>query len=113
MFVLLTGTRKGEASGLTWEGVDFEGKTLTFYDTKNGSYRTIPITLHLGEILERRKEQAAGSEYVFPSERSKSGHITDMNRTRDRVREAADFSMHDLRRTYATVLESLEVSQMP
>jgi integrase len=66
-------------------------------------------------ILEKRSEQAAsGEEFVFPSKRSQSGHITDKSGKGGfwrRVTERAglystdsskNLQVHDLRRTLAT-----------
>ena len=43
-FCYLTGCRRGEAIKATWDGLDWNKKILTFYDTKNGTHHT--ITLH-------------------------------------------------------------------
>ena len=67
LFVLETGLRTGELTGLTWNDIDFENKTLTVdrsveYSDKDGgwragppktlrSYRTIPLTRKAYEIL--------------------------------------------------------------
>jgi integrase len=63
----------------------------------------------LVELLERRHAEAAGA-FVFPGD-GKEGHIVEPRKQVLRVsRESGvDFRVHDLRRTFATVAESLDI----
>ena len=54
-FAYLTGARQGEQLRLKLEHVDFERRVLTFYDTKNGEDRTIPLSDTAFEILKRHR----------------------------------------------------------
>lgn len=42
-FLLYTGCRVSEALNLDWKDVDFDGGSVTFWDTKNGEERSIPL----------------------------------------------------------------------
>lgn len=57
-------------------------------------------------------ESRLASPFVFPGE-GKSGHIVDPQKTIESVTEATGiiFSCHDLRRTFATIAESLDLSR--
>lgn len=107
--VLFTGLRRQEAASLRWSDIDLISKTLTVRDTKNGMPHTLPLPGFLADMLARRKE-LVGSSFVFPAD-SASGHLVDPGKARAVVTKAAgvEFTMHDLRRTFATVAESLDV----
>ena len=62
-------------------------------------------------LFERRREATGGKGYVFPSE-SKAGHLGDPRKTLLKVREASGttFTNHDLRRTFSTIAEGLDLS---
>lgn len=50
-FLLYTGARVSEALHLDWKDVDFENDSVTFWDTKNGDERTIPLVAKSREAL--------------------------------------------------------------
>jgi integrase len=54
VFLLDTGCRPGEAYKLTSRDVNFETGMVTFWETKNGSSRSVPMTLRVRESLSRR-----------------------------------------------------------
>jgi integrase len=103
--VLLTGLRKEEAAGLQWADINFEARTLTVLDPKNHNAHTLPLSGFLVTLL--RSRQGNGSEYVFPG---KTGGKLDNLYKSIRTASAAagfEFRPHDLRRTFATVSETL------
>lgn len=112
VFTLLTGARREEAASLQWSEVDFSERSIKFMKTKNGDDRTIPLTNHLEQMLKRRQAESAGSPFVFASTLSKGGYIAEPKYALAAIQEGhkVNVSMHDLRRTYATTLESLDVS---
>jgi integrase len=68
LFALSSGARRGEILGLKWKDVDFDRKTATFRDTKNGENRTIPLSSTLVDcLLQERRKRIIPSEFVFPS----------------------------------------------
>lgn len=109
MLVILTGLRRGEAETLRWEHVDFEGRTLTVLDTKNHENHTLPISDYIFEILQRRRTKAT-NEYVFTASHGK-GYLREPRKAMLQViaKSGVSFTVHDLRRTFATVAESLDV----
>jgi integrase len=109
MFCLLTGCRREEAAGLKWSDVDLNGRTFTLRDTKNRLDHTLPMTDWLAAMFDRRKE-AAQSEYVFPGA-GKSGRLVEPRKVMAHVIKASgvEFTIHDLRRTFASIAEMLGV----
>lgn len=111
LLLLFTGLRRQEAARLVWDEVDFQSRTLTVTDTKNREHHVLPLSDFLYELLERRKREPGTSPYVFPGEGTK-GHLVEPRKQWQRViRESGiDFTLHDLRRTFATAVNNLERS---
>ena len=110
LMVLFTGLRKNEAAKLKWSDIDLKAKTLIVEETKNHQPHTLPLSDYLFELLTRRQQQA-GSEYVFPST-GKGGYIVEPRKQTAKVTEDSGvmFTIHDLRRTFITIAESLDIS---
>lgn len=109
--LLFTGLRKMEAAQLRWQDVDLPGKSLTIKDTKNREPHTLPLPDYLLALLERRKAQHEGaSDWVFPSPRDE-GHLREPRHAIDQVSKLSgvEFTLHDLRRTFATLAEGLDI----
>lgn len=108
--LLFTGLRRGEASRLMWKDVDFKDRTLTILETKNHQTHTLPLSHFLYVLLEERKSYSE-SDYVFPS-RAKCGYLTEPRTAVTKVCEnsGVTFALHDLRRTFSTYAESLDIS---
>lgn len=110
LLVLFTGLRKEEAACLTWSNIDLQAKTLKTMDTKNHLDHTLPLSDYLFKMLKRRQAHAV-NEFVFPSV-SGIGHLTDQTRQMNKViqESGVHFTIHDLRRTFITIAESLDIS---
>lgn len=108
-FLLFTGLRKMEAARLTWDRVSFDDNTFTISDTKNGKPHTLPLSPFLRELLETTKA-VADSEWVFPSPVGKQ-HLKEPRGAIRQVSAALNkpFILHDLRRTFITIAESLDI----
>ena len=106
--MLLTGARPGEVLALRWEDVNTQWKGISIRDKVEGT-REIPATpylLHLLAALPRR------NEWVFPSNTSASGCLTEPNNPHTRARKAAGLeglTLHGLRRSFKSLTEWLEV----
>ena len=109
LLILFTGLRRQEAAKLKWENVDLQAKTLTIDDTKNSQRHILPLSSFLYELLERRKAHTV-SEYVFDGS-GKDGHIIEQRKQMAKVIQATgiNFTVHDLRRTFITIAESLDI----
>ena len=110
LFVLFSGLRRREASNLRWDQVDVRHSTVRIIDTKNGRPLTLPLSSPLLAILANRQKNL--SPWVFPGKNQDrpiaepKGHVR-------RVSELSgvEFTIHDLRRTFITVAESLDISK--
>ncbi|HKF93200.1 MAG TPA: tyrosine-type recombinase/integrase, partial [Gammaproteobacteria bacterium] len=109
LLLILTGLRNREAATLQWENVDLTGKTLTVYDTKNRQDHTLPLSDYLFAMLTTRHANRINA-YVFPAA-SGNGHLRTSQTSIAKVRAASgvSFTPHDLRRTFATVADSLDI----
>jgi integrase len=109
LFIIFTGLRQSEASGLLWEDVDFNNKLFTVRDTKNHTDHTLPLTDYLIYLLEDRKNNST-SIFVF-SGNNPDKHIVNPHKQIKKVRENSGvyFTQHDLRRTFATIADSLDI----
>lgn len=111
ILLLFTGLRKGEAERLRWSDVDLNDRTITVTQTKNGDVLTLPLSTHLFQLFQRRHQRYGGGEYVFPSDGQK-GHLTEPKKGIYRIITATgiQFSCHDLRRTFLTIAEGMDIS---
>ena len=107
--VLLTGLRRTEAATLTWDQIDFKEKTLTITETKNNRVHRLPFSKAIEELLQRRFDEKS-SPFVFPSD-AERGHLSEPRTAIARVTKLSgvSFTLHDLRRTFITAAERLEI----
>ncbi len=108
LFILLTGLRREEAATLKWTDVDIEARTFTLADTKAHRSHTLPLSDFLLEMVERRKAGAKG-QYVFADLHDRK--VSNLRYAIEKVENASSvsFCVHDLRRTFATIAESLDI----
>lgn len=108
LFILFTGLRRREATNLKWDDIDFKDHSLTIENTKNHETHSLPLTPFLLEILERRKSD---SPYIFQGT-TPDKPLNDPKKQVKRVRELSGvyFNLHDLRRTFITIAESLDIN---
>jgi integrase len=105
--IMLTGLRRTEAMDLNWVDVNLKGKTLTVRDTKNHRDHTLPLSDYLFNILKERKALAEG-EYVFQSSKGRMQNLRYAQKAVIKDSEVS-FTIHDLRRTFATIANSLDI----
>jgi len=110
LIALFTGMRRSEIARLRWEFIDLEGRTLTVPTTKNGDPLELPLSQFLFELLLARRDNDPEAEWVFPG-RGETGHMVETKKFYARVTKTSGirFTLHDLRRTFVTIAESLDV----
>ena len=102
-FTLETWGRLSEVTGLRWDDINFDNRTIVFRDTKSTEDRTIPIAESSSLIDDLRKLQVQtlrdGGPFVAYADGSSTA------RKRNRILKAAgipSITVHDLRRTGIT-----------
>lgn len=115
---LLWGCRKSELLPLTWDKVNLKTRVALFTDTKSHRDLPVPFGKFAHEILVRRfnarefdtEKAKAKALYVFPSSRARAdgtwSWLGDPKKSVAKVAAASvPFSPHDLRRTFATMMD--------
>lgn len=114
--LLRTGQRRAQIAGLRWEWVD-ENKMLIRFPAnvmKTGREHTIPIS---NKIIALIQSQAPLNEYVFPASRERvrgqpATTFAGFSKSKilfDRECRVSAWTLHDLRRTHAVILQRCHV----
>lgn len=106
MLCLLTAARRSNVAAMKWADVDLTRGVwyISGKESKNRQSYYVPLVGLAVQILQRRKDRAQ-SEWVFPSTRSETGHLTKPEKAWRVLIERAglnDVRIHDLRRTLAS-----------
>ena len=108
-FMILTGCRRKESLTLAWSSVDLPGRMFHLPDTKNREVHELPLSDRLVEILTARQAAADPEQsrvfYGHGAPLTNEGHSLRAMIAHCEV----PFSPHDLRRTFATVAEGLDL----
>jgi integrase len=112
--LLLTGQRAGEIGGLCWSEIDFDEGLISLpaQRTKNGHPHSFPMSKPVRDILKARPQKR---EFVFG--RGRGGFSGWNGGTKGKLDEhiagagspLPHWTIHDLRRTFATGLQRLGV----
>jgi len=111
LFLLFTGSRKEEGLTLEVEQVDLKSRDYTMLDPKNRQPLTLPLPKYLFSVISKRIKNLKGAKYVFPGI-GDTGHLVEPKRQVARVinESGVSFTLHDLRRHYITLADSLDLS---
>lgn len=124
--LLITGQRRAEVAGAHWAEIDLDSERVWEIPgarTKNGRAHAVPLSDRAIELLRDLKKRAGESEFVFPAP-ARTGRegaaITAHAVTRAMrnnialfgfIRDEQDPTPHDLRRTVATHMGRIGISQ--
>jgi integrase len=112
-FMLLTLSRREEACAARWRDVDFEARTWTIRETKNGEPHTVPLSRQAIALLQTMKPENPKPEaLIFAT--SPGAPLMNWDRETKALQRASGTSgwhRHDLRRTGATMLG--EMGELP
>jgi integrase len=112
-FLLVTGQRRGEVSGMKWTDIDGTGWKLPGASAKSKQGHRIPLSIIAVEILESAPKIG---DYVFMSGRGLNpleGWEGAKRRVDSFLKEPiAPWRIHDLRRTMATQMRSLGIDRL-
>lgn len=113
LFLLLSGMRFGECRKLQWCHVDFKNKILVVPRelTKSDREHSLPLSDFMVDLLRKRYIAREQSDWIFQSIRLKNRPISASAGMVGRVRAKSGivFTFHDLRRTFLTMGEKLDV----
>jgi integrase len=113
LLFMFAGVRLNEAQTLRWEDVDLDAARIVFKATKNGSDYHMPTGKILQAILSERYRLSNGERWVFPSDlKRNSDHVKDLSGSYHSISNKAGLHItpHDLRRTFGTVANGLNVT---
>ncbi len=103
LLLVMTGMRKTETEMMLWEDVDFTKRIFTVRETKNGDSHSLPMTGFLNEMLSARRQKRE-CRRVFPESKQ---FTPDAMAARLSKSSGIRFSLHDLRRTFATIADRI------
>jgi integrase len=100
-FALETAMRRGELLSLYWDDVNLVKRTAHLNVTKNGSSRTVPLSVQALNILNRLPRDINGKIFPLKLNTVSMGFIKAVRRA-----DIKDFHFHDLRHMALTRLSS-------
>ena len=111
------GFRSSEALSLEWEHVDLKAKSITLYDTKNGTNHNLPTPDVLMPVMKSLFKLTGRSKWVYLWSRpanQKNAPDKPMSLPKKQIQAVVDasgveFSPHDCRRTFATIAEAVNL----
>lgn len=104
---LYSGMRRGEIFKLRWDDIDLHRGFITIREPKGGKDQKIPLNANTKAVVNDIPQTE--SEYLFPSKRSKTGHVFTIDKHANSIKLEAKLPkgfrpMHGLRHLYATML---------
>lgn len=113
---LATCQRPGEVASMRWDDLDTiaGGAVWTIEDPKNETRHYVPLESLALEVIEVIRPVTGFGTYVFPHRFDPERHLASWNKEMERARMATrvdSFDAHSLRRTGASIMETLGVSR--
>ncbi len=108
LIALLTGARRGNVQSMVWADIDL-GRGLWRIPAKQAKSGDDMIVILSPEVVAILQGRSNDTRFVFPSSRSKSGHLVEPKAAWRRIIKRAgltDIRLHDLRRTLGSWLAS-------
>lgn len=107
--LLLTGARREELAELKWEDVDFKWHSLWVKDKVEADGRMIPLTPYFASLI---KALPRRNQWVFSSPTSADGKLAEPRIAHNKALSVAGLdhiTLHGLRRTFASLVEWVEM----
>ena len=116
LLLLYTGLRRNEAARLKWSDINFKEKSFTFTPEKKRGEKpeddrvTMPLSVQTYRLLLKRKAEGWENDYIFPGKHP-SPHLSNPDNYKRDIMQSSGvkFCFHDLRRTFITIAESLDI----
>lgn len=112
LLLLYTGQRKSNVLSMAWVDVDITSKVWIIPETKTDNNFRASLSMKTIEIL-KELEPLKINDYVLPSF-GKSGHLVEPKKAFKKILDNAEipnFRLHDLRRTFASMLSEQGVNE--
>jgi integrase len=106
--LLLTGRRREQVGMLRWEDVNFRWRTIAMRDKMEGDV-VVPLTPYVAHLMAGLPRR---NQWVFSAAGAKSGRLVEpsiAHRQACVVAGVPGLTLHDLRRSFATLCEWIEV----
>jgi len=112
LLLLFTGLRRTEAATLRWDDVDFAERIIRLPAVRTKAKRKfdLPMCDVVRDLFVTRRA-LGNTDFVFPGG-GRSGHISDTGVAMLAETTGITVSAHDLRRTYASIAESADISHV-
>jgi integrase len=104
--LMITGQRREEVAGMTWDELSGDTWTIPASRTKNGKAHIVPLSQPAQDLLQAAPRL---SSHVFPGLRGPFRNFAKAKAALDKASGVTDWRLHDLRRTFATGLQRLGV----
>lgn len=111
IFLCYSGARIGEAVTLLWQDIDMDKRTITFWTTKNGDFRTVPMHDRIYQTLRGINRERQGPVFLSTKQKpfryfhTRSGDIMDKTHRRAVQRALGTnrrFKIHNWRSHWAS-----------
>jgi len=106
--LIMTGLRSKEARSLRWKEIDLSNGTLTVREESAKNHREAVLPLNDWLVQQLSTRQVLPESFVFEAPTA-PGYIDNLNRPLAEIQDHVGFRItaHDLRRTYATYLDTV------
>ena len=104
---LVTGARRMELWGLTWDDIDLKNRIINFRHTKNNKIRGLPMTEESFQVFKKRsKVIRLDTKLIFPSKKDPQKPMDFRAPFQKALEEGqiSNFKFHDLRHSCASYL---------
>jgi len=99
--------RHSELVAMKWKDINFDNQTWEYMQTKTGDVRLVPLSKQVIGLLNSLKTvgSADQSEYVFASDKSKTGHISQFRNEFIKIINPEEHTIHGFRASARTMLQ--------
>lgn len=118
--LILTGQRRGEVSGMSWDEINIDKKvwTIPVRRSKNGKAHAVPLTKPCVDIIKslpRHSREAGSTDFLFSPKSVPPAGFTKFKNRLDKIiagdgQALEPYVLHDIRRSVATGMARLGIA---
>jgi len=113
LLCLYTGARRSNILSLEWNNIHLADDKLYLPTTKNGESQYIALIPEAKDILKRRLQSKTHNQWVFPSDKSVKGHITEPRIAWNKAKMLATIYMWQDDSDYSDLVEESRLLSTP